>query len=97
MGYIICYENRKPSEFGKAVGNGRIYVTVCILLVVAVMVIRYAYPQLVSTVMGVLLPGFDERTAEALSSMVTQLKQGSDAGSAVTAFCREVLQNGQIP
>lgn len=43
-----------------------------------------------------LLPGDQEVTARALSELVESLRQGSNAGAAVTAFCRSIVQGAGL-
>ena len=42
-----------------------------------------------------LLPGDPEVTAAALEQMVEDLRSGHSLGDAVTAFCREIMENAQ--
>ena len=43
-----------------------------------------------------LLPGDQEVTARALSELVESLRQGSNAGAAVTAFCKSIVQGAGL-
>ena len=40
-----------------------------------------------------MLPGDPEVTGAALDTMVQGLKEGSSVGDAITAFCREIIDN----
>lgn len=40
---------------------------------------------------------FQEETVEAFSAMVQSVEQGVPVSEAVTAFCREVIEGGQLP
>jgi hypothetical protein len=42
-----------------------------------------------------LLPGDPEVTAAALEQMVDDLRAGHGLGAAVTAFCREIVENAK--
>ena len=43
-----------------------------------------------------LLPGNPEVTAQALSELVKTLRQGTNAGQAVAAFCRSILRGAGL-
>ena len=43
-----------------------------------------------------LLPGDPEVTARALSELVESLRQGSNAGAAVTAFCKSIVRGAGL-
>lgn len=48
-----------------------------------------------SWVQKYLLPGDPEVTAAALEQMVDDLRSGRGIGEAVTAFCREIIENAK--
>lgn len=71
---------------------GHIAVVVCVLsLVVGAMVIKNTG---LSWVKDVLLPGDPSVTAVALENMVENIREGESLVDAVTAFCREIIENG---
>lgn len=43
-----------------------------------------------------LLPGDSEVTAQALSELVETLRQGANAGQAVAAFCKSIVQGAGL-
>lgn len=43
-----------------------------------------------------LLPGDPEVTAQALSELVETLRQGANAGQAVAAFCKSIVQGAGL-
>ena len=43
-----------------------------------------------------LLPGDQEVTARALSELVERLRQGTNAGAAVTAFCKSIVRGAGL-
>lgn len=44
-----------------------------------------------------LIPGDKEVTRQAFSSMVENVREGENVKTAITAFCMEILNNGEIP
>ena len=97
MGYKISYGSKLPCEKEQAKDRRFTALLLTILLAGIAMFIHYVYPQVISSVTGILLPGFNERAAEAFSLMIDDMRQGSDAAEAISAFCREVLHDGQLP
>lgn len=43
----------------------------------------------------VLFPGYNETTVSAADNMIAQIRDGEPIGDAVTAFCKEIIANGQ--
>ena len=93
MGYRIEYgsqgELRKPLDHKRS--YSAIAAAVCVLALVAgAIAIKHAG---LSWVQEVLLPGDPAVTAAALENMVENIKEGNSIAEAVTAFCREIVEN----
>ena len=44
-----------------------------------------------------ILPGNPEVTGAALNTLASDIKEGESLGSAITAFCREIIEHANIP
>lgn len=93
MGYRIEYGSQ--DELRKPLKNKHRYsaiaAAVCILALVAgAMAIKHTG---LTWVKEVLLPGDPAVTATALENMVDHIKDGDSIAEAVTAFCREIVEN----
>lgn len=82
---IVCPKPGKPFPLRQTAAA----VLVCILIAGAVAVKSIE----LSWVKQVLLPGDPEVTAGALEHMVDDLRGGDNLLNAVTAFCREIIEN----
>ncbi len=51
----------------------------------------------VDSVINFLLPGNQQTTKAAISTFVQDLNEGEPIKDAVTAFCREIIENANIP
>ena len=70
---------------------GRVAVVICVLsLVAGALAIKHTGLSWVKTV---LLPGDPAVTAAALENMVENIRDGESLVDAVTAFCREIIEN----
>jgi hypothetical protein len=93
MSYRIEYgsggELRKPCK--KKGLWARVAVVICVLsLVAGAMTIKNTGLSWVKTV---LLPGDPAVTAAALENMAESIREGESLVDAVTAFCREIIEN----
>lgn len=93
MGYTVSYNS---ISVPKAPKNKK-WTSVAALVVVLVLVISaFSFKGAVLPwVQQWLIPGDPEVTAGALRTMVDDLRQGADFADALTAFCNEIITNGQ--
>lgn len=92
MGYEIRYGAtmvRTP-----LVNNKRKALTVTIGLL-AVVIIFFILGNAVDLRQYV-LPGNPEITGNALNALASDIKEGESLGSAITAFCREIIEHANI-
>ena len=68
--------------------SGRI---ICAMLVVAILV----YGIVNGWIWDFLFPGHNEITKAAAENMIAEIQEGEPVADAVTAFCKEIVQNGQ--
>lgn len=53
------------------------------------------WPEGREALRDLLIPGDPEITAEAFSTLVTEVREGEDLSEAVAAFCREIIFDGE--
>lgn len=83
MAYRIEYPGKRKTR--------RFPVWVLLLVILAAVL---AIPK--QTLAYWLLPGDPEVTAQALSELVETLRQGANAGQAVAAFCKSIVQGAGL-
>ena len=95
MGYRIEYGDRaavRKERKGRSLLT-RIVTVACILsLVAGALAVKHAG---LTWVTDFLLPGDPAVTAAALENMVESIREGEPWGDAVTAFCREIIENAE--
>ncbi len=95
MGYHMDYEQigqTRPQPTEKHRVSGVIAVVlICVLVMGAVAIKTVGLPW----VETFLIPGDPEVTQAALQDMVSNLQEGQSIGEAVTAFCREIVENAK--
>lgn len=92
MSYSIRYDSMACPKNRKQLPKKQILAAIAVLgLVLCAIGIKLGYLPFVSRV---LLPGDPEVTAAALENMVNDLRCGDGLWNAVTAFCREIVENG---
>lgn len=95
MSYTIQYTQTKKAAAGKRRnGRGRGWIAAALLLALA-LVVRLMWPQVGEYAQKLLLLGVSDQNEEAVTAFIQDLRGGEDFSDALTAFCREVLQNGQ--
>lgn len=82
---VRCPKNKQSSSAGKIV----ITLILCVCIVGAIALKSLGLPW----IRQVLLPGDPEVTASALEHLVEDLRGGDRLWNAVTAFCREIVDN----
>lgn len=95
MSYTIQYTQTKKTAVGKRRnGRGRGWIAAALLLILA-LVARLMWPQVGEYAQKLLLLGVSDQNEEAVTAFIQDVRGGEDFSDALTAFCREVLQNGQ--
>ena len=97
MAYFVEYDTKMTKTYFRAAKinrkrRGRLIIVLLLVTVLGCSAVCYK-----DVIMTYLLPGDAAVTAAALDSMVDGIKNGQDLGNAVTAFCREIIQNASIP
>lgn len=90
MGYRITYENNLIKKEAVKKSNNTllkktIYAIIICIILFCVLSGRNARSYL--------LPGDPQVTEKALKDLVTDLKEGDAVSDAVTAFCKEIIEN----
>lgn len=95
MGYQISYGSVKTKrpEVGRKLGRRWLLLILC----AAALVFGIQVSVIGQTLWNWILPGNSEVTSAALDTMVESLKQGDSVGEVVTAFCREIIENANLP
>ncbi len=92
MAYRIEYKALSPKKSGFCRKYG-MFILVTLLLV-ATVTISVANLSGALWVRHLLFPGDPQVTAAALEGLAEDLQQGSSVMDAITAFCRDVINNG---
>ena len=94
MSYRIDYGGAVPTKYTrKRDGNGfRIMTAVC--LIMFALVVGQFWPRGRQVLQEFLLPGEPTVTEQAFSGLVHDLSQGLNLEDAMTAFCRQIIDNG---
>lgn len=94
MSYFINYNpetaNKFPVKTKSVRKSGYAKVIAIILIMVCIILIYSARESIVDW----LLPGDSVVTKAAISGFVDDIKNGAPFSEAITAFCREIVQNG---
>lgn len=93
MGYRISYGQTKAETYHRRKIN--LALPLCALLVIGIVAAGMVFPQVGEVLRGLLFPVTDEATVTAFQDMVQQVGEGVSVGEAVTAFCREIVENAQ--
>ena len=91
MSYCIKYDPEKKKIYPqKATGKPR-----WLILALVLVVLLFAAQKLDTSgkIKSILLPGDPQTTSAALSTMITEIREGEPVGEAVTAFCLEIIHN----
>lgn len=94
MAYRIVYgpEIKAPRRFENRQLRRQILTAAFALLFV--LLVRQLWPEGMTVLRELLLPGEPAITEQAFSDMIGNLHDGSPVGEAVTAFCRQIIENG---
>lgn len=97
MGYRIEYDSGSRKWQAERFRWGRMWAMAAVCLLLFLVLTNLFWPQGAGMLRRLLIPGDPEVTAQAFAQMVDGLRAGEDASECVTAFCREILENAQIP
>ena len=95
MAYRIDYAPVKPEKKRNIGRKLRFQVLTAALLLAFILGVKYAWPGGAARLRQALLPGEASRTEVAVQTLVERVARGEPVGEAVTAFCREILENAQ--
>lgn len=81
-----------PSE--KKRGPLRLQFLTTVFLLLFTLAVRQFWPEGTRMLREFLIPGEPTVTQAAFSEMVTEIQAGEPLGDAVTAFCRQIVEDG---
>lgn len=98
-GMAVAYQIRYGPVKGKAPADGRKKAGRRLLaaLCAAALLIGLPFSGIGKTIWNWLLPGDAAVTGAALNTMVEEIRAGESVSDAVTAFCREIIENAKTP
>lgn len=97
MGYRIDYGQPFDQKYPMPSRRSRLPWMVCGALLLFALLTNLYWPEGRAALRDILIPGDPEVTAAAFSGMMEDIRTGEDVTGAVTAFCREILDNGSNP
>lgn len=97
MGYRIVYDRNPKYDDRTTFHWGKFQTAAAGFLAVFFLLTGTFWPEGKAMLQRILIPGDAEVTIAAFSSMVEQIQAGEPIGDAVTAFCGEIIENGQAP
>ena len=94
MGYQISYENGgvKTNFTGKKQFDKMKGIRVAILIVIGIFLVACISSE---EFRHLLLPGNEEVTRAAVTDLVESIQSGEGMEEAITAFCRQIIENAQ--
>ena len=89
MSYRIEYEQGKMM---KRLTKSAEKKTAWLLLILPIgaVCLRSFFPQTARVIWNALMPGFDERSVQAISDMLLGLRSGEPFGDAIVSFCKTI-------
>lgn len=97
MGYCIEYENGMARRHKTGTGGRYLWALAAVVILLIGVLSGFFWPERAGAFRNFWIPGDPEVTVRAAETMVDSLRAGGDAQEAVTAFCREILENGEVP
>ena len=94
MAYRIVYG---PVKGRRRTGRGavlRMQTMTAAWLLVFALVVSWVWPEGTATLREYLLPGRDG-TQAAMLELMTEIQAGEPVGEVLTAFCRQIIENGK--
>lgn len=97
MSYQIRYgePGRKSGRNRRA--SGKRFLLPALIVLLGAVLFRVAFPTQAESVRQALFPALTEDTVAAFQEMTIQIRSGTGFGEAITAFCREIVKDAQIP
>lgn len=95
MGYRIVYGPEPKFRSHKTKENTRLRILVAGCLLLFAISVKLLWPEGTEKLRRTLLPGEMSQTEQAFSSMLENVREGEPLGEAFTAFCRQVIEDGQ--
>ena len=99
MGYQIRYGQAGMSVERKAIPNKPkglsrgLFLLLCVVLCCAVIAV-WCVPQIREVTAELLLPGDSQTTSVALEQLIRAIEDGQPIQTALTEFCREIIDHG---
>ena len=95
MAYRIVYGPMpKATSPGRQISL-RISMMTVVFLLLFVLLVKQTWPEGTDMLRSVLLPGEPGKTETAVQTLLEDMRNGEPVGDAVTAFCRQIIENGQ--
>lgn len=95
MAYRIVYGPVKGRQGTGRGGGLRIQTMTAAWLLVFALTVSRVWPEGTDKLREYLLPGQDG-TQAAVMELMTEIQAGEPVGEALTAFCRQIIENGKI-
>ncbi len=92
MSYRIEYDPQKNKRYPIPSARKPGWLVITLAAVVALFALQKLAQK--EKMMSWLIPGDSAITSGAFSEMLDNIREGDSVGTAVTAFCREILDNG---
>lgn len=93
MSYIIQYSNKGIIKKSKIFPIN--FSTIC--YAVAVPLLCFLIYKYRLEIIECFIPGNNEVTLTAMDNLICNLKEGTELSDSITVFCREILDNAQLP
>lgn len=97
MSYQIRYGDAQPPSERCRAKSKKSYLQLALFLLLAAVLFQAVFPAQASSVRQALFPALTDETAAAFQEMVANVRSGTGFEEAVTAFCREIIEDAQIP
>lgn len=96
MGYRIDYGPAEPQKKNKLWETVKMQVLTAVFAAAFTIGVRTWWPEGTAQLRAWLLPGEPSVTQTAFSNLVDDLRNGTQLGDAVTAFCREIIADADL-
>lgn len=97
MSYRIAYSPEKNSKYPLRKERKFGYTWIVTIAAVALALLGIIGVHRENALKSLLLPGNPVVTEAALKTMVTDIRGGEPVADAFTAFCREIIENANLP
>lgn len=97
MGYRIDYGQPSDKRYPAFRRPNHLASMICGALVLFLLLTNAFWPSGRELLRDLFIPGDPEVTSEAFSALIEDVRAGEDVSEAVTAFCREILSDDQMP